>query len=200
MWAGHALYALAWASFGLGHSLLARLAVQRRLKPLFGPWYRLSYNLVAVLHFALVLAVGRWAVGIGGAFDWPAWVHALMWAVHAAGWVVLLVAARWYDMGRFLGLTQIRNASRGPDEPDDEPLHIDGPHRYIRHPLYAGAYLILWGAAQSPLGLATAVWGSLYLAVGTWFEERKLLALYGQAYADYRHQVPALIPWRGRRV
>lgn len=196
MWAGHALYALAWASFGLGHSVLARLSVQRRLKPLFGPWYRLSYNVFALLHFALVLAVGRWAVGLEP-FAWPFWLHGSMWAVHATGWAVLLTAGRWYDLGRFSGITQIR---RGIDEPDDEPLHIDGPHRYIRHPLYAGAYLILWGAAQSPLGLATAVWGSLYLAVGTWFEERKLLALYGQAYADYRRQVPALIPWRGRRV
>ena len=48
------------------------------------------------------------------------------------------------------------------------------------------------------LGLATAVWGSAYLVIGTAFEERKLRRLYGQAYEDYRARVPAFVPWKGR--
>ena len=36
----------------------------------------------------------------------------------------------------------------------------------------------------------------MYLALGTHFEERKLLALYGNDYRDYRDRVPALIPWK----
>jgi len=123
-----------------------------------------------------------------------------LWGVSALGLLVLLLALRDYDLGRFAGTAQVRSCRRGTDEPEDEPLHTGGFHAYVRHPLYTGAYLLVWGNAQDPLGLATAVWASAYLAVGTWFEERRLLALYGDAYARYRAKVPALIPWRGKAI
>lgn len=192
MGTAHLLYALAWLSFGLGHSVLATAAARRRLRVL-GRCYRLAYNGFALAHFAAVGAVGAVLLGDAPPLPLPDGLRAALGAVHLVGWGVLLLALRYYDLGRLAGTAQIRGV---PDE--DEPLRLDGPHRWVRHPLYAGAYLILWGAAQTPLGLATAVWGSLYLMAGTWFEERKLLARYGTAYADYRRRVPAVVPWRGR--
>jgi len=59
-------------------------------------------------------------------------------------------------------------------------------HRFVRHPLYSAAFLILWG--------------SVYLVVGSHFEERFLERLYGDAYADYRRRVPAFVPWKGRAI
>jgi protein-S-isoprenylcysteine O-methyltransferase Ste14 len=184
----HAAYALAWAAFALGHSGLAG----GRLKAWAGRWHRLAYNLVALAQFALVAVVGAVALGDRPAFDLPGGVIMAMAVVHLAGWVGLVAAGRWYDLGRLAGTAQLRGQS------DDEPLRTDGIHAYLRHPFYAAGFLILWGAAASPLGLATAVWGSLYLLAGTWFEERRSLARYGQAYADYRARVPAYVPWRGR--
>ncbi len=193
MW-DHLLYALAWASFGLGHSLLASPRAKARLGPWLGRGYRLTYNLLALLHFLLVAWAGQALLGSHGRFELPGWALALFGTVHLAGWIGLLWTARFYDGGRLLGLTQWRH----PEAPEDEPLRLDGPHRYVRHPLYAAAFLILWGAAVSPLGLATAVWGSAYLVIGAWHEERGLLRLYGAAYADYRARVPAFLPWRGK--
>jgi protein-S-isoprenylcysteine O-methyltransferase Ste14 len=88
----------------------------------------------------------------------------------------------------------------GIDESDDEPLRLDGLHRFVRHPLYTGVFLILWGRVDGDFELATAVWGSLYLLIGTWFEERRLVKLYDGSYVDYRRRVPAFIPWRGRAL
>lgn len=192
----HLLYGLAWMMFGAAHSLLASHGAKRRLAPLFGPWYRLAYNLFALTTFAGVVLAGRAVLGDWPRFPLPPLAIGGMAALHGAGWLVLLAALRGYDGGRLLGLSQIRHR----DEPEDEALRTEGFHRYVRHPLYLGALLILWGAAVSPLGLATAAWGTLYLAVGTWFEERKLLALYGARYADYRRRVPAVIPWKGRAI
>jgi len=186
--------ALAWLLFGVLHSGLAALPVKARLAPLLGRWRRLAFNLVAVVSFAGVAAVGAASLGNEPAFPLPAWAKGGMAAIHLLGWAVLLYSARFYDLGRLSGLSQLR---RRP-EPEDEPLRRDGPHAWVRHPLYAGAYLILWGAAVSPLGLATALWGGLYLAVGTALEERKLVQLYGDDYRAYRARVPALVPWRGR--
>ena len=181
----HAVYGLAWISFGLTHSLLAGRCG-------FWRWSRLVYNIIAVAQFAGVAAVGAWALGGAPAFALPAAARLGFGAVHLAGWAVLAYSARVYDLGRLGGLTQIRR----PDLAADEALRQDGPHAWVRHPLYSGAFLIVWGAALSPLGLATAIWGSLYLLIGTWCEERRLLRRYGDAYRAYRDRVPAFLPWK----
>jgi len=196
----HLVYAIAWLSFGLGHSLLAGEAVKARLRPSLGAGYRLAYNGFAVVHLGAIYAIGVWAVGEAGDFALPPAVDGAMTAVSVVGWLVLIIGLRGYDLGRLGGLRQLRNARYGIEEPEDEPLRRDGLHRYVRHPLYTGALLILWGYADDPLALATAVWGSSYLLIGTWVEERRLVRLYGDAYRDYRRRVPAFLPWRGRAI
>ncbi|MDA1091211.1 MAG: methyltransferase [Proteobacteria bacterium] len=192
----HLIYALAWLSFGAVHSVLAGVAFKNRFEPRFGPYYRLSYNLLATLHIGLVMVVGG-AVMSPQAYALEPGVGAGLTGIRVLGGVVLLLALREYDLGRFSGLSQIRAHRQGAPEPGVEPLIIDGMHRIVRHPLYLGAYLIFWGGAVNDFGLATAVWGSLYLWIGARHEERSLRALYGQAYADYQATVPAIIPWKG---
>lgn len=191
----HLLYALAWLAFGLTHSGLAGGWAKRRLRPWLGRWYRLTYNLIALAQFAALAVAGDWLLGREAVFPWPGWLFLLLLLVHLAGWVLLFWAARYYDLGRLMGFYQLKH----PEGPEDEPLHLDGPHLLVRHPLYAAAFLILWGGAANPLGLATALWGSLYLLIGTWHEERHLLSLYGEDYASYRMRTPAFLPRLGRR-
>jgi protein-S-isoprenylcysteine O-methyltransferase Ste14 len=195
----HVWYALAWAAFGGVHSLLAADPVKRRLKPTFGAWYRAAYNAFATVHLAAVLALGWWLLD-GTPFALPRWIGWAQIGVFVAGAAVFVHALRFYDLGRLGGLFQLYQARRGREEPDDEPLRTDGWHRYVRHPLYFAGLLMLWGGARSELGVATALWASLYLAIGAGLEERKLLRHFGRAYADYRARVPALIPWKGRAI
>ncbi len=191
------IYALAWLSFGAAHSVLATGAAKQRFKSVFGAYYRLSYNLLAALHIGLVMVLGA-AVLSPQPYDLEPGVAAAMTGIRVLGMVVFVLALREYDLGRFSGLSQIRAHRRGEPQPGDEPLVIQGMHRFVRHPLYLGAYLIFWGGAGDDFGLATAAWGSLYLLIGTRHEERSLLAHYGQAYTDYKARVPAVIPWKGR--
>ncbi len=182
-------YALAWAAFGLIHSLLARAVVKDRLRPLFGRGYRLAYNLFAGVCFAVVAWVGAVTLGGWPAFDLPAAVAIGLAGTHLAGWAVMIWAARHTDLGRLGGLAQLRGA-----EPDDGPLSEAGPYRFCRHPLYLGGHLILWGLALAPLGLATAILGSAYLLIGAVLEERDLRARYGEPYENYCRRVPFLLP------
>lgn len=192
--ASHIIYVLFWATFGFGHSFIAG----DMLKNSFGPWYRVGYNVIATIHTAIVYGVGLWLFAKAAPLDLPSWANTPMWAMHLIGWALMLYALTGYDLGRFSGLAQVRAARAGRNEPEDEPLILTGLHRYVRHPLYAAAFLILWGAAQDQMHLATALWGSLYLIVGTRFEEQRLQWRYGAAYAAYRRRVPAFIPWKGR--
>jgi protein-S-isoprenylcysteine O-methyltransferase Ste14 len=193
------VYALLWLSFGFVHSLLARASTKRLLQPLFGRAYRFSYNLFSVLHIGLVIIGGQIVLGdnslkfeLGNAFT------LLAAACQVAGVMVIVLGLRQYDLGRFSGTTQLfRDDDASTDE---EPLHITGMHRYVRHPLYLGAYLYLLGGAVNEFGLQTALWGCLYLWIGTWFEERSLVNQYGRAYIEYKAKVPAIFPFRGRAI
>lgn len=188
----HLWYALAWASFGVLHSILAAESVKFRLR--LGAYHRLAYNGFAVLHIGAVWWFGRHVLGDASPLDLPAAAGLIGNGVTVLGLIVIGVALIGYDRGRFLGLSQIR----APGDAPDEDLKLGGLHRYVRHPLYSGLFLVLWGHAQTEFALATAVWGSVYLVIGVAFEERRLVARYGDAYTAYRDRVPAFVPWRGR--
>ena len=193
------MYALLWLSFGIVHSLLARASTKRLLQPLFGRAYRLCYNLFSTLHIGLVIIGGQLMLAQNSArFELGDGLFIIAAACQVTGVIVIVLGLTQYDLGRFGGVTQLFN---GDDLPgDEEPLHITGWHRYLRHPLYLGVYLYLLGDAVSDFGLQTALWGCLYLRIGTWFEERSLVNLYGRAYIEYKEKVPAILPYRGRAI
>lgn len=153
-----------------------------------------------MVHVALVFEAGLWAFAGHPRFDLRGGATTALSVLAVCGWVGLVLVLGTYDLGRFSGLAQLRAAKRGIAVDDDEALITSGVHAYVRHPLYTAAFLILWGGAWNDLGLATAVWGSLYLLIGSRFEERRLARLHGTAYEAYRNRVPAFIPWRGRAV
>ena len=190
-WADHLIYGAAWLSFGAGHSLLAG----ERLTHWCGKYTRLIYNLLAVFHIAVVLAVGgavldRTEPLLSDGF----WSQALI-GLEVVGLIIFLVSLREYDLGLLSGFKQIRLGDAvGLDE---DKLHLKGLHRYVRHPIYSGAFLLLWGGSTYEIEVATACWGSLYLLIGTYFEERRLIRLYGSTYEKYRMLVPAYFPWKG---
>jgi len=187
----HALYALAWASFAVPHSMLASDRAKAALGRAFGRGYRLAYNIYALVHLAAVWLIGRLLLAADAApFDRPTPIFILQLGLIAMGALVLLMALRGYDGGRFAGVTQLKDSAAD----EDEPLRIGALNRHIRHPLYAGAILLLVGLATDPFSAATALWASLYFIIGAKFEERRLHDRYGQAYADYVARTPMLFP------
>ncbi|MCG8509278.1 MAG: isoprenylcysteine carboxylmethyltransferase family protein [Rhodospirillales bacterium] len=196
----HLCYAAGWAAFGFCHSLLARGFVKACLVPRLGPYFRLTYNLFAAVQIAAVVWLGWFLLDGRPAFAYPDSLRLLLGGGHLIGWVLFVFALTGYDLGRLVGITQIRNHLQGISAPEDEPLRRDGFHRYVRHPLYAAAFLILWGTVWNELSLATAIWASLYFLIGTRYEERWLKAHYGAEYEAYAEKVPAFIPWKGRAI
>jgi len=194
----HIFYALAWCSFGFGHSLLASERAKQFIVPSFGPYYRLAYNALASVHIFAVWLLGFWLFDGTPTFALSTTMQGGLFVTSLLGIAILVLALREYDLGLLAGTAQIRNHRSGLGEPKTEALHTNGFHAYVRHPLYSGVYLFFWGNCQDQFSLATAIWGSIYLTVGAMHEERYLLRLYGDAYQNYRAKVPAFFPWRGR--
>jgi protein-S-isoprenylcysteine O-methyltransferase Ste14 len=96
------------------------------------------------------------------------------------------------------GLSPILNNLRGKDPPS-MPLIVRGPYRWVRHPLYFFCLLLIWSCPDLSLDrlLFNVLW-STWVLVGSLFEERDLVADFGESYRDYQRKVPMLIPWRIR--
>lgn len=188
------ILALLWLLWCAGHSLLAATAVKERLRGLF-PFapacYRLAYNLLALFSLVPIL---WWEARIGGA-------KVLIWQ---GGWEILRLlfwgvalglawgGARAYGLRSFLGLDCRRR--QGQENPPS--LRCAGVLAWTRHPWYLAGLLILWGRDLSLAQLVTAGLLSLYLILGAFWEERRMLALFGEDYEEYRRRVPMFIPWR----
>jgi protein-S-isoprenylcysteine O-methyltransferase Ste14 len=74
-------------------------------------------------------------------------------------------------------------------------LVISGLYRYVRHPLYTAGLLFIWLTpvmTTSVMAMNLAL--TVYIYIGSSFEEQRLVAEYGQSYQQYQKQVPRLIP------
>jgi len=83
----------------------------------------------------------------------------------------------------------------------DHRLVQHGPYRWVRHPLYAVAFLMLLAAGVLTAdGLLIALWGIgvvVFRLVVIPREEANLVVRFGQAYEHYRRSTGALLPWPG---
>ncbi len=76
-------------------------------------------------------------------------------------------------------------------------LKTDGLHSMVRHPLYFGTLLFIWGCFfLFPLAsnLIASSLITLYVIAGIRIEERKLIVEFGKGYKLYADKVPKLIP------
>ncbi len=76
-------------------------------------------------------------------------------------------------------------------------LKLDGIHKYVRHPLYSGTLLFVWGLFFIfPFlnNLIAVVVMTGYVIIGIKYEEKKLLVEFGNVYVEYIRNVPALLP------
>jgi protein-S-isoprenylcysteine O-methyltransferase Ste14 len=107
---------------------------------------------------------------------------------------LIIGSLRQYDLGEFTGIQQIQQKNTPPSH---SSLNTSGLNAIVRHPLYLGTILLLFGLLLvfpkiSALLLLSSV--LVYLPFGIHFEEKKLRGQFGQAYIDYQKRVKRLIP------
>ena len=86
-----------------------------------------------------------------------------------------------------------------PEKKKGGELIISGIHQWMRHPLYFGTFLFIWGGwiAYPLLSLLISnLIITIYTLIGIGLEENKLIAEYGEQYKSYQQNVPMIIPGR----
>jgi protein-S-isoprenylcysteine O-methyltransferase Ste14 len=182
--------------WGVVHSILASYGFKHIVRNMFGATafyrlYRLSYNLFALASFlpiALMLITfpDRLLYSITGP-----WVYVMTIAQGLAAFA-LIAGVMQTGLWEFSGLAQL-----APSYGDSKPsgLVVDGLYAYVRHPLYSAGLLFIWLSPEMSVNrLALWVIFSLYIVVGAYFEERKLLKDFGSDYAEYKAKTPMFIP------
>jgi len=181
--------------FAVQHSVMARPAFKRwwtRLVP--EAVERSTYVLAATLLLALLLWQWRpiaepviWTV------ERPAAVVAIQ-VVFWAGWAILLTSTFLINHFELFGLRQVFARFFGRVIPAPV-FRTPFLYRHVRHPLYLGFILGFWATPRMTAGhLLFAVACTGYILIGIWFEERDLVAQFGDHYRRYRAQVGMLLP------
>jgi hypothetical protein len=169
--------------FAAHHSIFARDSIKTWISRRV-PARLIRSVYVWTASLLLVLVVLGWRP-IGGdlyhATGWTGYGHAL---VQLAGvWLI----ARSIGVINALELAGI-HSSGGPAS-----LEITGPYRFVRHPIYLGWVLIVFGAAHMTGDRAAfAAITTIYLIIAIPWEERSLEGTFGNDYARYKQRVP----WR----
>lgn len=183
--------------FALQHSVMARPGFKRwwtRFVP--EPIERSTYVLFASL--ALILLFWLWRP-----LPAPVWTienetaRFAVWAVFGLGWATVLVSTFMISHAHLFGLRQVGQNLRGDDVSGPE-FQTPGLYRHVRHPIMLGFLVAFWATPVMTVGhlvFAGATTG--YILIALQFEERDLLATFGEQYERYRARVPMLVPRPG---
>jgi protein-S-isoprenylcysteine O-methyltransferase Ste14 len=198
-------FILAFAAWSVLHSLTASLGfktlVRRRIgQRAYDGLYRLLYNLTSFLTFLPVLYLGAVILPRGVVWRIPVPVNLLFFFLQAVGILGLLLSLLQTDLLRFAGLGQAVRYLQGASDLDPPArLVTSGTYALVRHPLYAFSLLFLWFTPLMTWSmLIFNVGATLYFWIGSIYEERRLLAAFGDAYRAYKKEVPRLLPIRLR--
>lgn len=185
------LAVLAW---GLLHSYLASLKFKAIIRHRFGPatdrWFRLAYNLFAIITFLPILALPVLLEDkVIYVIHYP-WVI-LTSALQLLALVTLIVGLQQTGAFSFLGVRQLLL----PEDCTSAHLVTTGLYKHVRHPLYTAGLVLVWlipGLTWNLLAVNLGI--TIYIVIGAHFEERKLMREFGETYFKYRDSTAMLIP------
>ncbi len=180
--------------FAVQHSVMARRWFKQRWTRIVPePIERSTFVLFASLALALLLWQWQPLGGSVWRVDDPAG-RAALWTLFGLGWALVLVCTLLIDHLELFGLRQVWNHFTG--RPNVAPHFVTpGPYRLVRHPLYLGFLLAFWATPEMTLShLFFAAATTAYILLAIQFEERDLLRVHGQLYAEYRQRVSMILP------
>ncbi len=147
-------------------------------------WYRLIFNIFATISLLPILVMVAWMPDhhlYTILFPWAL----LALAIQGLAALALFIGVIQTGLLDFIGLGQLlQNPSS-----TKAVMVTGGLYRWVRHPLYTAGLVFIWlSPIMSSNLLAFFVGLSVYLVIGAYYEERKLLREYGEAYRRYQQK------------
>ncbi len=191
---------LFWIAWCFVHSGMISLGATAYLKRLLGKsfkYYRLFYNMTALLTLIPLYLV---SLSMKGEliFSWNGGWRGVQLSLFAGSLLLFVLGARHYDLANFLGFAQITTGKNNSIMSESGQLDSSGILGVIRHPWYLAGLMLIWSSQQDVY--TTRFWINIilsaYFIIGALLEERKLRIELGQSYLNYCKRVSMLIPFK----
>jgi protein-S-isoprenylcysteine O-methyltransferase Ste14 len=186
--------------WGFVHSFLASLKVKEFFKKQFGKaisFYRLCYNLFSIVTLYLIWEYSPHPstkiYQLNPPFDFLVLIPQML------SLLGIIWCFRFISSKEFLGLAQIErflNKEYSEEELDEKmTFRIEGPYKYSRHPIYFFSIVFLLFRAEMDLFYLTVLIVFIaYFYIGSVYEEKKLVSIFGDDYREYQEKVPRIFP------
>lgn len=180
--------------FAVQHSVMARRSFKKQWTRVVS-WHVERSTFVIAASAVLALLLWQWRPIPAKVWDLSeTTLGSVLSVTFWIGWCILLISTFLINHFELFGLQQVWAYFRGAEfhRPD---FKAPAFYRVVRHPIYLGFVIAFWSAPVMTVGhLLFSVATTGYILVGIYFEERDLIAGYGQHYREYRARVPMLIP------
>lgn len=192
-----------WAGYCALHSYLISIRftnILTRLLKRYYSFYRLFYViislalLVPLINYTAQLAD---AVIITDEFPFSVIRNMLKW-----GSLLMFFWAFFfnYDSLSFFGIRQILTFWGIVKTDPAGKIKKSGLLGIMRHPMYTALIIYLWCQTFRFTDIIINIVLTIYIIIGTRLEEKKLVLEFGDAYINYKQEVPMLIPFTKRKI
>ena len=200
------LLSLLWMAYCVVHSALISVTVTDFLRRALGDryrFYRLFFNIFSVGTLAPLLIYshwGHWRTDL--LVTWEGHMRIIQYGMIALAAILVLTCSRHYNMLQFLGIRQISQERSGNAMTESGEFDSSGVLGAVRHPWYLALLIVLWARDLNLVEITINMVLSVYLVIGTFLEERKLVLEFGEKYKLYQLQVSMFIPlkWLGSKL
>ncbi len=186
--------------FAISHSILASHKFKQKLTAKLGDriaFYRMFYDISSILFFLFIYKISPKPDYIIYDLSFPFDIIIVLLQILSG--IALLWVSKFINMREFLGFSQIKRFSKkryNTDDLDEKmELRTDGIFKYSRHPIYlfSSLFLIL-RPTMDFFYLIFLINMLLYFYIGSYYEEKKMLTIFGDAYKNYQMNVPRIFP------
>lgn len=192
------IIAFLWAGYCWFHSYLISIRFTKlmtRLLKKYYAFYRLFYILISLILLIPLInftshSDNEVIIIYGTTFNFVRYV--LIW-----GSLLMFFWAFFfnYDSLSFFGIRQILNFGKIKETNPSEEIKKNGLLGIMRHPMYLALIIFLWCQTFRVTDIVVNTVLTIYVLIGTWLEEKKLVLEFGETYVKYKHEVPMLIPF-----
>ena len=197
---------LLFTLFAFSHTLLASNKTKKAIVEKLGEkiaFYRVFYNLSSLLFFIVFYVVAPKPNVIVYDLRFP--FDIITFALQVLSLIGLVWATRLVNLNEFIGTAQIKRYLHGEynvgDLDEKQTFKIEGAFKIVRHPIYLFSILFLGlRPTMSLFYLVMFLCMVIYFYVGSIFEERKLVEVFGGEYREYQLRVPRIFPLSFRRT
>jgi methanethiol S-methyltransferase len=188
----HLILAFLWVAYCIIHSVLASSQIKGTLKRRMGNYFRYYRFIYTIFAFTGLIAIIIYQLSIKAIplFKKIPFVQIGGAVISLAGFFIMGLCIVNY----FSQVSGVRSLT--DNEYELKPIQKN-IHKHVRHPLYMGTFLFIWGLLPVFPVLSLLITNfiiTVYTLIGIQFEEKKLVSEFGDSYKVYKKTVPKIIP------